>query len=306
MARLLLSLSLLAVLLSLQASAAPLSTYSISETRELFDSDAENREAHSLVGELEWLLNQMVDMLDEMVSGIENDSSLLQNMNFRRILINILVRVDKILEHFENVHPSLLHGSKLHYELRRIDCVRIRLSNYLAGTRRFDDSACRALKGHSTTTTTTKAPSNGQSDPSMVHLVKKIFQVLGQVNGNLETLIHLQTKHNSQTAQQMPTSRPSTNWEQQLNYPTTKRPQASGPATIPGSSSEWSSLINQIMNGTGGVMGGMGPMMTTTTRRPAGNTTTRRANNGAHWEDDIANVINQWVNSMSRPRSFVL
>lgn len=96
------------------------------------------------VSELEWLLNQLVNILTEMTDGIEQDPSLLQNGRFRQILVQVIRRIDYILEHFENAGPDVLTG-EIQRELTRIDCVRIRLANYISQSRRFDDRACRRM-----------------------------------------------------------------------------------------------------------------------------------------------------------------
>ena len=136
------------------------------------------------LSEIEWLLDQLVNILSDMVNGIEQDSSLLQNYHFRQILIQVIKRIDFILEHFENVGTTVLTSAVI-YELQRIDCVRIRLANYISQTRKFDDSHCRVSSG-------SKKPSpQPPNTEQILPLLTQIVQILVKVSQQLDHIASL-------------------------------------------------------------------------------------------------------------------
>lgn len=149
------------------------------------------------LSEIEWLLHQLVNILSDMVDGIEQDPSLLQNYNFRQILIQVIKRIDYILEHFENVGTSVLTPNVIN-ELMRIDCIRIRLANYISQSKKFDDSQCRK---------TTDKPNNGGggvSNDQIVPLLTQIVSILVQVTQQLDKLTQLQKGQMQQTTMVTP------------------------------------------------------------------------------------------------------
>lgn len=150
------------------------------------------------LSEIEWLLNQLVNILSDMVDGIEKEPELLQNYQFRQILIQVIKRIDYILEHFENVGTSVLTPTVIN-ELMRIDCIRIRLANYISQSKKFDDSQCRK---------TTDKPNNGgggANNDQIVPLLTQIVSILVQVTQQLDKLTQLQKGQMQQTTTSMKT-----------------------------------------------------------------------------------------------------
>lgn len=148
------------------------------------------------INELEWLLHQLVNILTEMVDGIENDNTLLQNNNFRLILIQVIKRIDYILEHFEMVGPTIMTHS-VHKELDRINCVRIRLMNYLSQSRRYDDSRCTQHQHHDHHHQQQqhhgqhhKTPTNEEILPLLTQIVSLLVQISNQMNSIERNLSH--------------------------------------------------------------------------------------------------------------------
>ena len=149
------------------------------------------------VSEIEWLLHQLVNILSDMVDGIEKEPELLQNYQFRQILIQVIKRIDYILEHFENVGTSVLTPTVI-YELQRIDCIRIRLANYISQSKKYDDSQCRKKE-------TTDKPNNGAANnDQIVPLLTQIVAILVQVTQQLDKLTQLQKGQMGQMATTTP------------------------------------------------------------------------------------------------------
>lgn len=152
------------------------------------------------INEVEWLLNQLISMMADMVNGIERDHTLLQNNHFRHILSQIIKRIDFILEHFENLESHHLSSSILN-ELDRIDCIRIRLANYLSQSRRFDDRKCHQQW------TNIMSPSASDSSHQLGKVLNQIIELLTKIADQLNSIehelkqIHHQQKHQHQHQQ---------------------------------------------------------------------------------------------------------
>ncbi|KAF7492387.1 hypothetical protein SSS_04546 [Sarcoptes scabiei] len=135
------------------------------------------------INEVEWLLNQLISMMADMVNGIERDHTLLQNNHFRHILSQIIKRIDFILEHFENLETHHLSSSILN-ELDRIDCIRIRLANYLSQSRRFDDRKCHQQW------TNIMSPSASDSSHQLGKVLNQIIELLTKIADQLNSIEH--------------------------------------------------------------------------------------------------------------------
>ncbi|KAH9412495.1 hypothetical protein DERP_006456 [Dermatophagoides pteronyssinus] len=143
----------------------------------------EQRMLTDTMNELEWLLHQLIDLLTDMVDGIENDQLLLQDNNFRKILIQVIKRIDFILQHFENsIDPTLLTNNNIENELNRLDCIRIRLANYLSQSRRFDDSKCYPLIS---STTKPSSSSTSTNNDEIIPVLTQIVSLLVQISQQL-------------------------------------------------------------------------------------------------------------------------
>ena len=143
-------------------------------------SDSLHARLGDTLSEIEWLLHQLVNLLSDMVDGIEKEPNLVQNYHFRQILYKVIKRIDYILEHFESVGTSVLTPQVV-YELQRIDCVRIRLANYISQSQKFDDSHCRASNG-------SKKPGSAPSNEEIVPLLTQIVTILVKVSQQLDHL----------------------------------------------------------------------------------------------------------------------
>ena len=153
-----------------------------SSSSTLNNNTMEQRMLTDTMNELEWLLHQLIDLLTDMVDGIENDQLLLQDNNFRKILIQVIKRIDFILQHFENsIDPTLLTNNNIENELNRLDCIRIRLANYLSQSRRFDDSKCYPLTSSSTTKPSSSSTNNDEIIPVLTQIVSLLVQISQQL-----------------------------------------------------------------------------------------------------------------------------
>lgn len=144
------------------------------------------------ISEIEWLLDQLVNILTEMTDSIEQEPSLLQNNRFRPILVQVIRRIDYILEHFENSGPEVLTG-EVQRELTRIDCVRIRLANYVSQTKRFDDRSCRKMAGQNQPALSAQGNNGGNNNGNNSHeqimpLLTQIVSLLVQILNRLNTI----------------------------------------------------------------------------------------------------------------------
>lgn len=133
----------------------------------------------STISEVEWLLTQLVNILSEMVDGLEKDPSLLQNVHFRSILIQVIKRIDYVLEHFESVGPSVLTPN-VNKQLQRIDCIRIRLANYVSQSKKYDTTKCYPPK--STVKPSGQTPTNSDILPLLTQIVSLLMQISSQLN----------------------------------------------------------------------------------------------------------------------------
>lgn len=156
-------------------------------------SDSLRARLGDTVSEIEWLLHQLVNILSDMVDGIEMEPNLLQNYHFRQILIQVIKRIDYILEHFENVGTAVLTPSVI-YELQRIDCIRIRLANYISQTKKFDDSQCRPASG-------SNKPGHPANSDQVVPLLTQIVSILVKVTQQLDHISRMKEQIISSTTQ---------------------------------------------------------------------------------------------------------
>lgn len=170
------SINLIVILIFLATIISSLNSSPIDDQQRLRDN-IQSRLADTMT-EIEWLLNQLVNLLTDMVDGIENDHTLLQDKNFRQILIQVIKRIDYILQHFENVDPSLL-TMNVQNELNRIECIRIRLANYLSQSRRFDDSKCYP------STEKPSSSSSSSNNDEIMPLLTQIVSLLVQISQQL-------------------------------------------------------------------------------------------------------------------------
>ena len=168
----------------------------------------------STISALEWLLNQLVNILSDMVDCIERESSLLRNNQFRQILIQVIRRIDTILGHFENVDPSILTPNVIN-ELQRIDCIRIRLTNYLSQTNQLDDSRCRPISNNTNSNNNNNGMNNGQIVPLLTQIVTVLSQILQQINRIKQMMPNNPDGGDTTTTTVMPiwTSGTTINWE---------------------------------------------------------------------------------------------
>ncbi|XP_075590200.1 uncharacterized protein LOC124497717 isoform X2 [Dermatophagoides farinae] len=311
------SINLIVILIFLATTISSLNSSPIDDQQRLLRDNIQSRLADTMT-EIEWLLNQLVNLLTDMVDGIENDHTLLQDKNFRQILIQVIKRIDYILQHFENVDPSLL-TMNVQNELNRIECIRIRLANYLSQSRRFDDSKCYP---------STEKPSSSSSsnNDEIMPLLTQIVSLLVQIS---QQLYHIEKDiHGSQiggmgyvdpsstTTTRMMTSSDGSlatmttaanyqrstiaeiDWDRLFN-------QTSATTTRPGTifdfdqaingdnnqstmtTVDWSNLISQIMNG----------MSTTTTMssvETSSTTTTMGTMMTTNWEDMMNQMIREF------------
>ncbi|XP_027201198.2 uncharacterized protein LOC113795206 [Dermatophagoides pteronyssinus] len=279
-----------------------------SSSSTLNNNTMEQRMLTDTMNELEWLLHQLIDLLTDMVDGIENDQLLLQDNNFRKILIQVIKRIDFILQHFENsIDPTLLTNNNIENELNRLDCIRIRLANYLSQSRRFDDSKCYPLILSTTTKPSSSSTSTNNDEiiPVLTQIVSLLVQISQQLY-HIENDLHgnrigmADPSSTTTTESTMTNNRRSTiaeiDWDRLFNQ--------TGVTSMPDygttfdfdhaingdnqsmTTGNWSDLISQIMNGmsTTTTMSNMVTSSTTTTTTTMGTMTT-------NWEDMMNEMI---------------
>ncbi|KAH7643039.1 hypothetical protein HUG17_9730 [Dermatophagoides farinae] len=316
------SINLIVILIFLATIISSLNSSPIDDQQRLLRDNIQSNDIQSRLAdtmtEIEWLLNQLVNLLTDMVDGIENDHTLLQDKNFRQILIQVIKRIDYILQHFENVDPSLL-TMNVQNELNRIECIRIRLANYLSQSRRFDDSKCYP---------STEKPSSSSSSSNNDEIMPLLTQIVSLLVQISQQLYHIEKDiHGSQiggmgyvdpssTTTRMMTSSDGSlatmttaanyqrstiaeiDWDRLFN-------QTSATTTRPGTifdfdqaingdnnqstmtTADWSNLISQIMNG----------MSTTTTMssvETSSSTTTMGTMMTTNWEDMMNQMIREF------------
>nr|XP_027201198.1 uncharacterized protein LOC113795206 [Dermatophagoides pteronyssinus] len=271
----------------------------------------EQRMLTDTMNELEWLLHQLIDLLTDMVDGIENDQLLLQDNNFRKILIQVIKRIDFILQHFENsIDPTLLLNNNIQNELNRLDCIRIRLANYLSQSRRFDDSKCYPLILSTTTKPSSSSTSTNNDEiiPVLTQIVSLLVQISQQLyhiendlHGNRIGMANLSSTTTT-TESTIANNRRSTiaeiDWDRLFNqtritsmpdYGTTfDFDHAINGDNQSMTTGNWSDLISQIMNGmsTTTTMSTMSNMVTSSTT-----TTTKMGAMTTNWEDMMNEMI---------------
>ena len=201
--------------------------------------------------EIVWLLNQLIDILSEMVSGLELDPSLLHNYHFRQILVHMIQRIDYILEHFENM--GQLPGD-IKNALHRLDCVRIRLSNYInkKSGQQLDDTVCYETGMGSTRSPMTTAVAGGgggeQTNQIMVIMTQIVYIIVQIVNKMGPTGDGSPHKQKTTTGDQQMTT--PFDWDQMVSQYSTPGPLTNTP--------NWNDLISQIMDQMGSTLASAG------------------------------------------------
>lgn len=229
------------------------------------------------IQEIEWLLNQLIDVLSEMVSGLESDPTLLSNYHFRQILAHMIKRIDYILEHFETVKDL---PPEITNDLQRLDCVRIRLSNYINknSDEKIDDSICKSGGKATTMKSVTSVVSNDQ----IVVIITQILQIIVQIVNQMGSL-GKPDQNWSSAAHKITTA----NWDDMMSEiknlikSTTAKPKSKTSTKYPikASTFNWDNLISEII-------GQSSSTKKSGTKKP-GKTTT------ISWEDLISEMISQ-------------
>ena len=248
--------------------------------------------SHTKSDEIVWLLNQLIDILNEMVSGLELDPTLLHNYHFRQILAHMIRRIDFILEHFENMREL---PRDIKSALHRLDCVRIRLSNYIGqkSGQHQDDSICY----ESGMMTSTKSPimsggaSGGDQNNQIMVIITQIVYIMVQIVNRMggpsdgsdqkhkTTMAGGKTKTTTWSPDMDSDATTPFNWDDMVNqYGSTNGPLTNTP--------DWNDLISQIMNQMGSTIAGAVDTGNGVTQAP-GDTTT------VDWGELISAVVGE-------------
>ena len=134
---------------------------------------------HQIEEEIEWLLDQLVQILSKFASEVETQPTLLESKVFRSVLVRALVRITTVIERIE-VMPNM--SNRISGTVTRLDAVRVKLTNFVSNylTEPGVQSTTH-IQIHRTTTTTAKPVTDFDE---VMSILSEVMEKLQSINKN--------------------------------------------------------------------------------------------------------------------------
>ena len=126
--------------------------------------------------EVEWLLEQLVQILSKFASDVETDPTLLESHVFRQVLIRVMFRITEVIDRVEKM-PNI--STRMSATVSHLDAVRVRISNYVSNYIYESYDQMTTHKKKIKITTTTQKPNNDMNE---------VMSILSEVLTKLQSM----------------------------------------------------------------------------------------------------------------------